>query len=50
MQIERRNLNEQSVLPLQNNDTEDMDVDNGVVEGVVVLFNETDSDTSHLTQ
>ena len=50
MQRERRNVHDQRVVPpLQNNQIEEMDEDSDVVDDVVVLFNETDFDTSNLT-
>jgi hypothetical protein len=51
MQRERRNVDDQRVVPpFQNNQIEEMDADNDVVDDTVVLFNETDYYTSHLTQ
>jgi hypothetical protein len=51
MQRERRNVDDQRVVPpFQNNQIEEMDADSDVVDDTVVLFNETDYYTSHLTQ
>jgi hypothetical protein len=51
MQRERRNVNDQRVLPpFQNNQIEEMDTDNDVVDDTIVIFNEIDRYTSHLTQ
>jgi hypothetical protein len=51
MQRERRNVDDQRVVPpFQNNHIEEIDADNDVVDDTVVLFNETDYYTSHLTQ
>jgi hypothetical protein len=51
MQRERRNVDDQRVVPpFQNNQIEEIDADNDVVDDTVVLFNETDYYTSHLTQ
>jgi hypothetical protein len=50
MHREMRNFDDQRVVPpFQNNKTEEMDADSDVVNDVVVLFNETDFYTSHLT-
>jgi hypothetical protein len=50
MKRERRNFDDQRVVPpFQNNQIEEMDVESDVVDDVVVLFNETDFYTSHLT-
>jgi hypothetical protein len=47
---ERRNVDDQRVVPpFQNNQIEEIDVDNDVVDDNVVLFNEIDYYTSHLT-
>jgi hypothetical protein len=51
MQTERRNVNDQRVVPsFQDNHIEEIDVDNDVVYDIVILFNETYYYTSHLTQ
>ena len=51
MQRERRNVYDQRVVPpFQNNHIEEMDASSDVVDDTVVLFNETDYYTNHLTQ
>ena len=51
MQRERRNVDDQRVVPpFQNNQIEEMDANSDVVDDIVVLFNETDYYTNHLTQ
>ena len=51
MQRERRNDDDQRVVPpFQNNQIEKIDADNDVVDDIVVIFNEIDYYTSHLTQ
>jgi hypothetical protein len=51
MHRERRNFDDQRVVPpFQNNEIEEIDVDNDDVDDTIVLFNEIDYYTSHLTQ
>jgi hypothetical protein len=51
MQRERINNDDQRVVPsFQNNHIEEIYANNDVVDDIVVLFNETDYYTSHLTQ
>jgi hypothetical protein len=51
MKRERRNVDDQRVVPnFQNNQIEEIDADNDVVDDIVVVFNETDCYTNHLTQ
>ena len=51
IQREISNVDDQRVVPpFQNNQIEEMDVHNDDVDGVVVIFNETDFYTNHLTQ
>jgi hypothetical protein len=51
MQREIINVDDQRVVPpFQNNNIEDMDADCDVLDDIVVLFNETDYYTGHLTQ
>jgi hypothetical protein len=51
MQRERRNVDDQRVVPpFQNNQIEDMDADSDVLDDIVMLFNEIDYYTIHLTQ
>jgi len=50
MQRKRRNDDDQRVvLPFQNSQIEEIDEENDVVDDTVVLFNEIDYHTSHLT-
>jgi hypothetical protein len=51
MQRERRNDDDQRVVPpFQKNQIEEIDADSDVMDDIVVLFNETDYYTCHLTQ
>jgi hypothetical protein len=50
MQRERINYDDQRVVPpFQNNHIEEMDADSDAMDDIVVIFNEIDYDTSHLT-